>query len=152
MRCRLACRLKLMLAWEEAGRRRGSYCVFQSLLNFISSFILKSPLFLENFTLSGYNDRMLTRDNLEELLATALKNGGDFADIFIEETISTAIACEDNKIEKISAGTDAGAGIRVISGTETAYVASSDNSLESLRKAALKISESIAGAKQKYNF
>jgi TldD protein len=94
---------------------------------------------------------MLTRDNLEELLATALKNGGDFADIFIEETISTAIACEDNKIEKISGGTDAGAGIRVISGTEAAYIASSSPSLDGLREAAEKISGSITGTKKKYN-
>jgi len=88
---------------------------------------------------------MLSKENLEEILATALKSGGDFADIFIEETNTTAISCEDDKIEKISSGTQAGAGLRVISGKETAYVASSDTSFESLRKAALKLSSSISG-------
>ncbi len=94
---------------------------------------------------------MLSRENLEELLATSLRNGGDFADIFIEEVNSTIISCEDNKIEKISSGIEAGAGIRVIAGKETAYVASSDTSYESLREAALKISKSIKGKKKNWN-
>lgn len=92
---------------------------------------------------------MLSKENLEELLATALRNGGEFADIFIEETITTSISCEDNKIEKISSGLNGGAGIRVIHGKEIAYVASSDKSFESLRSAALKVSESIKGNKKK---
>lgn len=88
---------------------------------------------------------MLSKENLEEILQTALRSGGNFADIFIEEKNTTSITCEDNKIEQISSGTQAGAGIRIISGKETAYVASSDTSLESLRKAALKLSKSISG-------
>ncbi len=92
---------------------------------------------------------MLNRENLEEILITALRGGGDFAEIFIEESKTTTISCEDNKIEKIASGTEVGAGIRVISGKETAYIASSDTSFEALREAALKISESIAGKKQK---
>jgi TldD protein len=92
---------------------------------------------------------MLSRENLEEILTTALRSGGDFAEVFIEETNETSISCEDNKIEKISSGTEAGAGIRVIFGKETAYIASSDTSFESLRKAALKISESASGKKKK---
>ncbi|MBU1026814.1 MAG: hypothetical protein KKA31_03690 [Candidatus Margulisbacteria bacterium] len=83
---------------------------------------------------------MLSKENLEELLHTSLRAGGDFAEIFIEETKGSNITCEDNKIEKISSGTEVGAGIRVISGKETAYIASSDTSFEALREAALKIS------------
>ncbi|MFH1577199.1 MAG: TldD/PmbA family protein [Candidatus Margulisiibacteriota bacterium] len=93
---------------------------------------------------------MLTKENLEELLATALRNGGDFAEIFIEEANASTISCEDNKIEEISAGIDAGAGLRVIAGKETVYAASSDTSFASLRDAALKISDSISGKKIKH--
>src|SRR3989338_3052932 len=93
---------------------------------------------------------MLSKENLEELLQMALRNGGDFAEVFLEETNTTAISCEDNKIERIASGTDIGAGIRVISGTETVYVATSDTSFESLREAALKISDSISGQKNKH--
>ncbi|MEE8637963.1 MAG: TldD/PmbA family protein [Candidatus Margulisiibacteriota bacterium] len=92
---------------------------------------------------------MLSKENLEEILVTALRGGGDFAEIFMEEAKASTISCEDNKIEKIASGTEVGAGIRVISGKETAYIASSDTSFEALREAALKISESIAGKKQK---
>lgn len=93
---------------------------------------------------------MLTRENLEEILVTSLRNGGDFAEIFLEETNASGLSCEDNKIEKISSGTEAGAGLRVISGKETSYVASSDTSFECLREAALKISKSITGKKHKH--
>ncbi len=94
---------------------------------------------------------MLSQENLQELLATTLHSGADFADIFIEEKNATSIVCEDNKIEKISSGTQAGAGIRVISGKETAYIASSDTSFEALRESALKISKSISGTKKHDN-
>jgi TldD protein len=67
----------------------------------------------------------------------------------MEETNATIISCEDNKIEKISSGTEVGAGIRVISGKETAYIATSDTSFEALRKAGLRISDSIRGEKKK---
>ncbi len=88
---------------------------------------------------------MLTQDQLQELLATALFQGGDFADIFIEETTSTTIGCEDNKIEKIQSGIESGAGIRVINGKEIAYIASSDTSFDSLHKAATHIANSVNG-------
>ena len=57
---------------------------------------------------------MLSKENLEEILLAALKNGGDFAEIFIEETNTNSVFCEDDKIERIASGVDAGAGIRLI--------------------------------------
>ncbi|NQT29134.1 MAG: TldD/PmbA family protein, partial [Candidatus Saganbacteria bacterium] len=93
---------------------------------------------------------MLSKENLEEILETSLRSGADFAEIFIEETNATGISCEDNKIEKISSGIVGGAGIRLISGKETAYVASSDTSFETLKKAALKISKSISSKTKKH--
>ena len=92
---------------------------------------------------------MLSKENLEEILQTALRGGGDFAEIFMEETNAASLLCEDNKVEKISSGTQIGAGIRIISGKESAYLATSDTSFESLREAALKISGSISGEKKK---
>ena len=88
---------------------------------------------------------MLSTNNLEEILGLALKNGGDFAEIFIEESNATTVACEDNKIEKILSGTDVGAGIRVISGRETSFVASTDTSFDSLKNAAKRAAEGIKG-------
>ncbi|MFH1362175.1 MAG: TldD/PmbA family protein [bacterium] len=94
---------------------------------------------------------MLSKENLEEILHTALRSGGDFAEVFIEDANVTSITCEDNKIEKIVSGTEVGAGIRVINAKETAYVASSDTSFAALRDAALQISESISAEKKKHD-
>ena len=95
---------------------------------------------------------MLSKENLEELLHTALRAGGDFAEIFIEDASVTSITCEDNNIEKIVSGLEVGAGIRVINDKETAYVASSNTSFATLRSAALQISESISAEKKKTDF
>lgn len=86
---------------------------------------------------------MLLKSEMEEILRTSLSGGGDFADIFIEEVYSTSITCEDNKIEKIISGTDAGAGIRVFVGDTIIYGCSQDTSLGSLSKTAKALASEI---------
>ncbi|MBI5887483.1 MAG: TldD/PmbA family protein [Deltaproteobacteria bacterium] len=61
-----------------------------------------------------------------KILRAALKNGGDFADIYVEETVNTSVVCEDHKIEKAICGIDRGVGIRVISNLKTYYVYTND--------------------------
>lgn len=68
----------------------------------------------------------MQKKELKEILNTALSAGADFAEIFIEQKESTAISCEDGKIEKINTGIDLGMGIRVIAGERTSYVHSND--------------------------
>jgi len=80
---------------------------------------------------------------LEEILSRALSQGGDFADIFIEETFQTSITFEDGKIDKISSGTDAGAGIRVMDGPIAYYAASEDVTFEPVLKKARFLANSI---------
>ena len=71
----------------------------------------------------------MQKGELKEILNAALFAGADFAEIFIEQKESTAICCEDGKIEKINTGLDLGMGIRVIAGESTSYVHSNDLSL-----------------------
>ena len=73
----------------------------------------------------------MQKKELKEILNAALFAGADFAEIFVEQKESTAISCEDGKIEKINTGTDLGMGIRVIAGEATSYVHSNDTSLAS---------------------
>ena len=61
-----------------------------------------------------------------KILKKALKMGGDFADIYIEETVNTSIICEENKIEKVISGRDRGLGLRVIFDFKTAYAYTND--------------------------
>jgi len=86
---------------------------------------------------------MLSQYELEEILDASLSKGGDFAEIFIEETSQTSVTYEDNKLDKLSTGTDVGAGIRVIDGKTIYYAASEDLSFESLKEKALFLSKSI---------
>ncbi len=92
---------------------------------------------------------MLSKENLEEILAIALSRGGDFADIFIEENVSNSILLEDNRIEKITSGTSSGAGIRIIAGDIISYASTSLVNLEEMKKAAKLVSESIPKQKPK---
>lgn len=64
---------------------------------------------------------MITTYPLEKIFETVLKNGGSFADIYYESSNSSGIVCDDNKIEKVITGTDAGVGLRAISDFKTSY-------------------------------
>jgi len=78
----------------------------------------------------------IDRDTLAAVLAIAGRAGSDYADIFIEEAYTAQIFCEQDRIERVTAGIDAGAGIRVIVGETTAYAYTNDLSLDGLKEAA----------------
>ncbi|SFR02824.1 TldD protein [Desulfoscipio geothermicus DSM 3669] len=82
---------------------------------------------------------------LKEVLQEALKNGGDFADIFVEHKKITGIGCEGGKIERIHSGIEAGAGIRVVSGDSTAYAYTNDLGRDGLLEAARIVSHAGGG-------
>ncbi len=69
---------------------------------------------------------MVDDEILQKLLKKALFRGGQYADIFIEHKQTTAIALEDNRIEKVIAGSISGIGIRLIHDGKTAYAFSND--------------------------
>jgi TldD protein len=88
---------------------------------------------------------------LKEALDAALANGGDFADIFIENKQTTGIRCEAGKIERVQSGLDIGAGIRVLSGDSTAYAYTNDLSRKGLVSAAGMVSRAVKGSKKEVN-
>lgn len=88
---------------------------------------------------------MLDDGFLSAVLKKTLSNGGEYADVFIEHKKTTAVQLEDNKVEKVVSGTDAGAGIRLISGGKTAYGFSNDLSEASLLELAASLSKAFAG-------
>lgn len=94
---------------------------------------------------------MIDKSVLKEVLDKALANGGDFADIFIEEKRSTGIGCEAGKIERVQSGVDIGAGIRVLSGDSTAYAYTNVLSREGLVEAAGIVSHAAQGGKKNIN-
>lgn len=58
---------------------------------------------------------------VRDVLRTALRSGGRFAEIFAEERHSTSIRLDDRRIEELTEGTDRGAGIRVVAGDTSSY-------------------------------
>jgi len=61
-----------------------------------------------------------------KVIKAALKNGGEYADLYAEDTRNTSIVCEENRIEKVVTGRDRGCGIRVIAGLKTYYAYTND--------------------------
>jgi TldD protein len=88
---------------------------------------------------------MLDNMNISAILRKALANGGDFADIYFEDGSSTVIVCEDNKIEKVIAGTDRGVGIRVIEGLRTSYAFTNEITEQALLDLATTVSRAVKG-------
>lgn len=86
---------------------------------------------------------MLDAGLLSILLKKVSANGGEYADIFIEQKRALSLQLEDNKIEKVVSGIIAGAGIRLISGGKTAYGFSNDLSMDALLELAATLSRTF---------
>ncbi len=76
-------------------------------------------------------------------MGTALDNGGDFAEIFMERKRSTSFSCEDNKVEKVISGVDHGAGMRLIVGDKTLYAHTNEVSADGLMRLAKRVSDAV---------
>lgn len=80
------------------------------------------------------------------ILKQALSRGGQFADLFMEKRFSTRIVCEDNKIEQVVGGIDAGAGLRLVNDFKTAYAYTNEPTLSKLRDLARNLSNTVPNA------
>ena len=69
---------------------------------------------------------MIEQRILEEVLARALSTGGDFAEVYAENTRNSSIQLVDGKIDKVVDNTHSGVGIRVFLGQRTVYATTTD--------------------------
>lgn len=60
---------------------------------------------------------------------------GDYAEIFAERRTDTLVGLDDGRLEQVSAGEEAGLGVRVFSGRTSAYVYTTDFSREAIVEA-----------------
>ena len=79
---------------------------------------------------------MLEESVIQRVLGAALRTGGEFAEIFVEDKRSSSARLDDGKIEELSSGRDRGAGIRVVVGETTGFAHTADLSENGLRAAA----------------
>ena len=75
---------------------------------------------------------MSTGFDAHAVLRRALRNGGEYADLFLEKSSPLAILCEDDRLDKVIAGREHGAGLRVIAGKRTAYAYTNELTTSSL--------------------
>jgi TldD protein len=64
---------------------------------------------------------MLDPGVAERVIARALANGGEFAEVFAERRSSLTLAIDESRIESVQSGAEEGAGVRVLSGGTTYF-------------------------------
>lgn len=79
---------------------------------------------------------MLDHELINRTLTAALRTGGEFAEIFVEDKASSSALLDDGKIEELTSGRDRGAGIRVVVGDTTGFAHTADLSEKGLAGAA----------------
>ena len=79
---------------------------------------------------------MVEESVLQRVLSTALRTGGEFAEVFVEDRRSSGARLDDGRVEEFTAGRERGAGIRVVRGASTGYAHTADLSERGLMQAA----------------
>jgi TldD protein len=74
---------------------------------------------------------------LRKTLEAALSKGGEFAEVYLEHSITNSVTMEEDIVRESSEEVALGAGVRVLSGQQTGYAYTSDLSPERMRAAAL---------------
>jgi TldD protein len=73
---------------------------------------------------------------LARTLGSALRHGGDFAEVFAEDRRTAGARLDDGKVEEFVSGRERGAGIRVVRGDTTGFAHTADLSEAGLLEAA----------------
>ena len=91
---------------------------------------------------------MLSKDILSSVLARCLITGGDFAEIFEEDTLNTSISLLNGVVENTISGRIHGIGIRIFKGFKSVYAYTNNTSLQSLLDTAEKASLALGDLKE----
>ncbi len=79
---------------------------------------------------------MIDEAVITRVLGTAMRTGGEFAELFAEDKRSSSAMLDDGKVEELTSGRDRGAGIRVVVGETTGFAHTADLSEPGLLAAA----------------
>lgn len=91
---------------------------------------------------------MLSKSVVGEVLAKCLVTGGDFAEIFEENSINNSISLIDGKVDDAIGGRIYGIGIRIFKGLNSVYAYTNNNSLSSLLDTAYRAALALGDARQ----
>mgnify|MGYP000244040243 FL=1 len=91
---------------------------------------------------------MLSKEIAQQVLGRCLVTGGDFAEIFEEDTIDNSISILNGKVENSIGGRSYGIGIRIFKGFKSIYAYTNDNSLSGLLNTAYKAALALGELKE----
>ncbi|MEG1255334.1 TldD/PmbA family protein [Clostridium sp.] len=90
---------------------------------------------------------MLSKEIVNQVLGRALSTGGDYAEIFVDDTINNNISLADGKVEDVVGGKSYGVGIRIFKNLKSVYAYTNNASLESLLETAKKAALALGDLK-----
>ena len=79
---------------------------------------------------------MLSKESVQKILAAALQNGGDLAEVYLENVENLNLTLDDGRLERATQGNDIGGGVRVFYGNTAAYAYTDDLTESALIQAA----------------
>jgi TldD protein len=88
---------------------------------------------------------LLPEGTAQHVLARSLSRGGDFAELFCEERRGFALSIDESRVERPQAGSERGAGIRVIDGEVTRFAHVDGLAEEDLMRAADGLASALTG-------
>jgi TldD protein len=83
---------------------------------------------------------------LQDTIARALRRGGDFAEVYVEDRDNLGLRLEDGRIEQTSGGRETGAAVRLLAGERTYYAYSDALDEAGLAAAADAVAAAVRGA------
>ena len=86
---------------------------------------------------------MLDKQVARDVLDAALKTGGDFAEIFLEDRRNNVLSLMNDRLESVNSGRIHGAGIRVYAGLSAVYTYTNDTSREGLLRCAAQAAAAV---------
>ncbi len=95
---------------------------------------------------------MLDKNLVAEILTEALSSGGDYAEIFVENTLASNLFTSERKIKSSTSGLSYGAGIRIFDGVNFVYAYTNLMDRENLLKTAKKAALGIKSSKKDMTF
>lgn len=95
---------------------------------------------------------MLKKEELKKILDVCLETGGDFAELYFEDTIKNNYELTSGKVTRITTNNLYGASIRILHGAEESFGYSSDISFDSLMTLAKKLNASFNYPKLNIDF
>ena len=91
---------------------------------------------------------MIRKKYAEIVLAEAVSTGGDFAELFFEDTRSDVTGLVDGKVDTATTARSQGVGIRVYKGLGSVYLYTNDTSLEGMKDCARKAADAIGSCRE----